>query len=118
VGRYTYGIPRVYFGKALYGKKEVTRLTIGKFCEGHHITKGDVVIGNDVWIGMGAVILSGVEIGDGAVVGAASNQVVGLGYPGNQKGAASPDEPRHGRFFNILSRERIARRNPACRTPP
>ncbi|PKN32566.1 MAG: chloramphenicol acetyltransferase [Deltaproteobacteria bacterium HGW-Deltaproteobacteria-19] len=34
------------------------------------ITKGDVVIGNDVWIGFGAMILSGVTIGDGAVIGA------------------------------------------------
>lgn len=32
--------------------------------------KGDTVIGNDVWIGFGAVILAGVTIGDGAVVGA------------------------------------------------
>ena len=29
-------------------------------------------IGNDVWIGMNAMILSGVKIGDGAVVGAGS----------------------------------------------
>jgi acetyltransferase-like isoleucine patch superfamily enzyme len=34
------------------------------------VTKGDVVIGNDVWIGFGAMILSGVTIGDGAVIGA------------------------------------------------
>lgn len=33
-------------------------------------TKGDIVIGNDVWIGSGACILSGVTIGDGAVIGA------------------------------------------------
>lgn len=33
-------------------------------------TKGDIVIGNDVWIGYGAILLSGVTIGDGAVVGA------------------------------------------------
>lgn len=32
--------------------------------------KGDIVIGNDVWIGYEAVILSGVTIGDGAVIGA------------------------------------------------
>ncbi|SHO33175.1 Hexapeptide transferase [Cedratvirus A11] len=32
------------------------------------VSKGDVVIGNDVWIGYGARILSGVKIGDGAVV--------------------------------------------------
>ena len=32
--------------------------------------KGDIVIGNDVWIGYEAVIFSGVTIGDGAVIGA------------------------------------------------
>lgn len=32
--------------------------------------KGDIVIGNDVWIGYEAVILSGVTVGDGAVIGA------------------------------------------------
>lgn len=39
-----------------------------------HITdawdnKGDIVIGNDVWIGYGAVIFAGVTIGDGAIIG-------------------------------------------------
>nr|WP_207740031.1 MULTISPECIES: CatB-related O-acetyltransferase [Clostridia] len=32
--------------------------------------KGDIVIGNDVWIGYEAVIMAGVTIGDGAVIGA------------------------------------------------
>lgn len=32
--------------------------------------KGDIVIGNDVWIGYEAVVLAGVTIGDGAVIGA------------------------------------------------
>ena len=32
--------------------------------------KGDIIIGNDVWIGFEAVILAGVTIGDGAIVGA------------------------------------------------
>ncbi|KXU41617.1 MAG: CatB-related O-acetyltransferase [Longibaculum muris] len=32
--------------------------------------KGDIVVGNDVWIGYEAVILAGVTIGDGAVIGA------------------------------------------------
>lgn len=31
--------------------------------------KGDIVIGNDVWIGYEAVIMSGVHIGNGAIVG-------------------------------------------------
>ncbi len=31
--------------------------------------RGDIVIGNDVWIGYEAVILSGVTIGDGSIIG-------------------------------------------------
>ena len=34
--------------------------------------KGDIVIGNDVWIGYEAVIMSGVTIGDGAIIGTRS----------------------------------------------
>ena len=29
-----------------------------------------MIIGNDVWIGVGAIILSGVKIGSGAIIGA------------------------------------------------
>lgn len=36
--------------------------------EGHPSTKGNVIIGNDVWIGGNVTIMSGVTIGDGAVV--------------------------------------------------
>ncbi len=39
-----------------------------------HSTKGNVTIGNDVWIGRSATILSGVTIGDGAVI--ATNSLV------------------------------------------
>lgn len=31
--------------------------------------KGDIVVGNDVWIGYEAVIMPGVTIGDGAIIG-------------------------------------------------
>ncbi len=34
------------------------------------VTKGPVRIGNDVWIGARAMILSGVTVGDGAIIGA------------------------------------------------
>ena len=34
--------------------------------------KGDIVLGNDVWVGYEAVILSGVTIGDGAIIAAAT----------------------------------------------
>jgi len=39
---------------------------------GHPQSKGDVAIGNDVWIGRDALILSGVTIRDGAVIAARS----------------------------------------------
>jgi acetyltransferase-like isoleucine patch superfamily enzyme len=39
---------------------------------GHPVGKGDMTIGNDVWIGEGALILPGVQIGDGAVIAAGS----------------------------------------------
>ena len=35
-------------------------------------SKGNVVIGNDVWVGTGSIILSGVHINDGAIIGAGS----------------------------------------------
>ena len=35
-------------------------------------SKGDVIIGNDVWLGSRCTIMSGVTIGDGAVIGACS----------------------------------------------
>ena len=34
--------------------------------------KGNTIIGNDVWIGMEAVIMPGITIGDGAIIGARS----------------------------------------------
>lgn len=44
----------------------------GKYDDGHPSTKGNIIIGNDVWIASNVTILSGVEIGDGAVIGANS----------------------------------------------
>ena len=34
------------------------------------LSKGDIIIGDDVWIGYGAIIMSGVNIGQGAVIAA------------------------------------------------
>jgi acetyltransferase-like isoleucine patch superfamily enzyme len=39
---------------------------------GYPHTKGDVEIGNDVWIGRDALVLSGITVHDGAVIGARS----------------------------------------------
>ncbi len=43
-----------------------------KFPPNKERTKGNVIIGNDVWIGEDVVILSGVTIGDGCCIGARS----------------------------------------------
>lgn len=51
-------------------------------------SKGDIVIGNDVWIGMHSVILSGVKIGNGVIIGA--NSVVNSDIPDYAIAAGSP----------------------------
>lgn len=100
IGRWTYGKPDVFsWGEGttleigafcsiasgvkifLGGEHRVDWVTTYPFnvlwkqashIKGHPKTKGDVIIGNDVWIGYESVILSGVNIGDGAVVGTRS----------------------------------------------
>lgn len=42
------------------------------FFSGYPYSKGDMVIGNDVWIGLDSVILSDVKIGNGSVIEARS----------------------------------------------
>ena len=44
-------------------------------------SRGDIVIGDDVWLGFGVVVLDGVRIGDGAVIGAGA--VVTQDIPSN-----------------------------------
>ena len=58
--------------------------------------KGDIIIGNDVWIGYEAVILSGVTIGDGAIIGARA--VVTRDIPPYTIAAGVPAKPIRRRF--------------------
>lgn len=58
--------------------------------------KGDTVIGNDVWIGQNAVILPGVNIGDGAIIGA--NSVVSRDVPPYTVAAGNPAREIRKRF--------------------
>ncbi len=44
----------------------------GVHFKGHPTSKGDIIIENDVWVGREALIMSGVRIGNGAVVAARS----------------------------------------------
>jgi acetyltransferase-like isoleucine patch superfamily enzyme len=100
VGRYTYGVPTVLvFGPnpprldigafcsisdgveiMLNGNHRVDWSSTypfrhqfgmpGRFADGHPASRGPVAVGNDVWLARDALVLSGVTIGDGAVVGA------------------------------------------------
>ena len=100
IGDFTYGFPKIFsWGEGaklkigrfcsiardveiyLGGEHRIDWITTYPFnalfpdhseIKGHPKTKGDVVIGNDVWIADRAIILSGVTIGDGAVIGARS----------------------------------------------
>ncbi|WP_457580288.1 CatB-related O-acetyltransferase [Ensifer canadensis] len=47
----------------------------GNEITGHPSTNGDISIGHDVWIGSRATIMSGVRIGDGAIVAANAHVV-------------------------------------------
>lgn len=58
--------------------------------------KGDIVIGSDVWIGYEALILSGVTVGDGAIIG--SHAVVTKDVPPYTIVGGVPAKPIRRRF--------------------
>lgn len=58
--------------------------------------KGDIIIGNDVWIGYEAVILAGVTIGDGAIIG--THAVVTKDVPPYTVVGGVPAKPIRKRF--------------------
>lgn len=65
--------------------------------------KGDVIIGNDVWIGFEAVILSGVTIGDGAIIG--TRAVVTKDVPPYTIVGGIPAKPIRKRFSDSVISE-------------
>jgi acetyltransferase-like isoleucine patch superfamily enzyme len=67
-----------------------------KHIKGHPVSRGDVVIGHDVWIGIDAIILSGVDIGNGAIVGASA--VVSRDVPAYSVVAGNPANVVKQRF--------------------
>lgn len=77
-------------------------LDVGQVAEAWD-NKGDIVVGNDVWIGYEAVILAGVTIGDGAIIGARA--VVTKDVPPYTIVGGVPARPIRKRF----SDENIAR---------
>lgn len=73
IGRYCSIAPNVYIGP---GHHAVDFVTTSQRIAGdviaHDLTEKRTIVGNDVWIGVNAVILQGVIVGDGAVIGANS----------------------------------------------
>jgi chloramphenicol O-acetyltransferase type B len=63
---------------------------------GHPATRGDVVIGNDVWLGQACTVISGVTIGDGAVV--ATRAVVAKDVPAYGIAVGNPARVVRHRF--------------------
>ncbi|MFC6790499.1 CatB-related O-acetyltransferase [Methylobacterium komagatae] len=64
--------------------------------EDYHVSRGDVVIGHDVWLGSGCMILSGVTIGHGAVI--AARAVVSRDVPPYAVVAGNPARVVRHRF--------------------
>ena len=60
--------------------------------------KGDIIIGNDVWIGYEAVIMAGVTVGDGAIIG--TRAVVTKDVPPYTIVGGVPAKPIRKRFEN------------------
>jgi virginiamycin A acetyltransferase len=60
------------------------------------VSKGDTVIGNDVWIGNGATIMQGVKIGDGAIIG--TNSLVTKDVPAYTIVGGNPAKEIRKRF--------------------
>ena len=123
IGRGTYGCPRLFGyrndGGLKIGAYCSIAADVGIFLGGEHHpewvttypfgalwhehdhpeqpkSRGDVVIGNDVWIGREAVIMSGVTIGDGAVVGAGA--LVAKNVPPYTIVGGNPARPIRMRF--------------------
>lgn len=64
--------------------------------EGNVSTKGDIIVGNDVWIGKHAKIFSGVTIGHGAVI--AAHCIVTKDVPPYTIFAGNPGQVKRKRF--------------------
>lgn len=68
--------------------------------------KGDIVIGNDVWIGYEAVVMAGVTIGDGAIIG--TRAVVTKDVPPYTIVGGVPAKPIRKRFDDETVKQLLA----------
>lgn len=125
IGKWTYGRPNVYdwgtpgesltigrycsiawHSNILLGGEHSTQMTSTYPFEAFYSWQGvaagtnrGVRIGNDVWIGFGALVLAGVEIGDGAIIGA--NSVISKAVPPYAIMVGNPARIAKFRFDNL-----------------
>ncbi len=77
----------VYIGDNSHGGLSIEEATVPP-AERKIYSKGEIVIGNNVWIGDKATILAGVHIGDNVIIGA--NSVITKDVPSNTMVAGAP----------------------------
>ena len=71
VGNYCSIAPGVKIGQAKHSLSYITTYNgIASANTGHDMFEKPTKIGNDVWIGANAVLMQGIEVGNGAVIGA------------------------------------------------
>jgi len=98
---------KIYCGMSNHNLKSISTFPFkelyGANCEPNVWGKSDPIIGNDVWIGANAVILPGVEIGNGAVI--ASYSVVSKNVPAYSVVAGNPAAVKKYRFTEEIIKE-------------
>lgn len=96
------GEGRIVIGPdALFAPNVMLTAASYRFNDGHPVTEqpmkeADIVLGRDVWIGYGAVLLPGTTVGDGAIIGA--NTLVRGAVPENAIMAGNPAQQIGTRF--------------------
>lgn len=97
IGNYSAIADNVYIGQ---GEHDYTQVALSgqlyEFDSYVKYTQKKCLIGNDVWIGVGSIVLRGVKIGDGAVIGA--NSVVTKDIPDFAIAIGSPAKVLKYRF--------------------
>lgn len=101
IGKYCSFAPETLIWESLHRTRRMTTYfamseLFGESFRSDITSKGPISVGNDVWIGTRAVVLSGVKIGDGAVIGAGS--VVTRDIPPYAIAAGSPARVVRMRF--------------------
>lgn len=100
IGKYcSISMHAVFVSSSKHHAEWLTTLPASRFLDVSSADIGaPITIGNDVWVGAGAVILPGVTIGHGAIIGAGSIVTSGTNIPLYEIWAGSPAKKIKDRF--------------------